>query len=195
MRKLLFIHGGEIWGSYKEYLSFLKQEAYDPFEAEPKVLKWSRRWDEFLPEYNTVRLEMPNPLNAKYPEWKIEFERVVDFVDEDTVLVGHSLGANFLAKYLSENKLKKTAKDLHLVAGCFGCPGGFNLKEDLSLIEKVTKKIWIYHSVDDDIVPHDDCEMYAEKLPGAKIMKFRDRGHFLQEAFPELIQNIRGNLT
>lgn len=192
MKKLLFVHGGEIWGSYDDYLQFLKAEPYDPFVEKNTAIKWNRRWTENLPEYRTVRLEMPCKLNARYPEWKLVFESVKDAIDENTVLVGHSLGSNFLAKYLSENDLNNIVPQLHLVAGCFGAPGGFELKEDLTKIKTQAQKVWIYHSTDDAIVPFCEAEAYHDKITNATLAKFKDRGHFNDETFPELIQNIRG---
>jgi hypothetical protein len=50
---------------------------------------------------------MPNPMNARYNEWKILFKKIVLLLDDNVILIGHSLGAIFLVKYLSENKFPK----------------------------------------------------------------------------------------
>ena len=53
--------------------------------------------------------------------------------------------------------------------------------------------IYIYHSEDDFVVPFADLDKYAKDLPNAKKVIFKDRGHFLQEEFPELIESIKSN--
>jgi len=45
--------------------------------------------------------EVPNAYLAHYPTWQQEFERYA--VDENTVLIGHSCGAGFLLRWLSEH--------------------------------------------------------------------------------------------
>ena len=48
--------------------------------------------------------EMPTPYDAKYTEWAALFGQYE--VNEETILVGHSLGAGFLVRFLSENNVK-----------------------------------------------------------------------------------------
>lgn len=47
---------------------------------------------------------MPCDLDAKYIEWKIVFESVMEklSVRDNITLIGHSLGGNFLLKYFGE---------------------------------------------------------------------------------------------
>ena len=49
---------------------------------------------------------MPNLINAKYNEWEIIFNKLVPFLNDTIIFIGHSLGG-VLAKYLSENKFPK----------------------------------------------------------------------------------------
>ena len=48
--------------------------------------------------------EMPEPYAPEYKRWCSIFER--QHVDRDTILVGHSGGAGFLLRWLSENKVE-----------------------------------------------------------------------------------------
>ena len=48
--------------------------------------------------------------NARYEEWKIWFERMIPFLNDNVILVGHSLGGIFFVKYLSENLLPIKSK-------------------------------------------------------------------------------------
>lgn len=71
---------------------------------------------------------------------------------------------------------------------------GINDFENLTNITNKTEKIFIYHSKDDSVVPYAHAEKYLEYLPSAQLNAFEDRGHFLQEEFPELIENIKNNI-
>ena len=81
---------------------------------------------------------MPLKEDAKYEDWKIYFERYIPFLRNDCILVGSSLGAMFLAKYLSENKFPKKILATFLVCPPFDgtlsrtiLAGGFKLKSNL----------------------------------------------------------------
>jgi predicted alpha/beta hydrolase family esterase len=60
---------------------------------------------------------MPDTQNSYYPAWKIWFEKYFQYLGENKLIViGHSLGGIFLAKYLSENKFPRCIDSLHLVS-------------------------------------------------------------------------------
>lgn len=190
-QQVIYIHGGEGWQTYEDYLTYLQMTDVIVDPREEPLKRWSKTLPERLGDgFQVLYIQMPSKQNAKYSEWKIWFERHLQFFDEEVILIGHSLGANFLAKYLSENTFPHRILSLHLVAGCFGEPGGFELLEDLSNIERQIEDITIYHSRDDDVVPFTAAEKYKTFLPSAKLVEFSDRGHFLGEEFPELVQNI-----
>jgi len=189
-KQVITIHGGEAWNSYEEYIEFLKQKDYNPYEQ--KTDSWRKKLgDELGDKYDVISPLMPCGWNAKYLEWAIWFEKLFPYLQEGVILVGHSLGANFLAKYLLENKLPVSIEQLHLVAGCFGAGGGFELFDDLSNVEAQCGEIYIYHSKDDFVVDFNDGKKYAKALPTAYFMEFEDRNHFLQEEFPELVDKIK----
>ena len=60
----------------------------------------------------------------------------------------------------------------------------------ISNIPAQTEKIFLYHSKDDTTVPYSQAERLSKLLPSAKMLTFQDRGHFKQENFPELLENI-----
>ncbi len=138
---------------------------------------------------------MPCKQNAHYSEWKIWFERHIEFMRDGIVLVGHSLGGNFLAKYLAEEDFNLTIKQFHLVA-----PSHSAFEDDFKLdfnnfpgklLEKNIPEIHIYHSKDDKVVPIAESEKYHKQIPSSHFHVFEDRGHFLHETFPELFENIQ----
>lgn len=192
-KQIVVVYGGDAWNSYEEYFEYLKnyeltQEKFD------KTM--SRRWKDRLQEslgddFTVVKLKMPCSRNAKYEEWAIWFTKILPYIEKDAVLLGHSLGASFLAKFLSENTLPASFAQLYLVSGCFGCGGGFELSEDLGMIEKQVREVYIYHSHDDPVVDFADAMKYKEALPSAELVEFDDRHHFIGEEFPEIVAKIK----
>jgi len=70
--------------------------------------------------------------------------------------------------------------------------GGFGFDpQNLPHIEEQAEKIIIYHSKDDPVVPFSHGEEYKKALPKAEFVTFTDKGHFLQEEFPEIIESIK----
>ncbi|MHB8652169.1 MAG: alpha/beta hydrolase [Minisyncoccota bacterium] len=194
--QIIVIHGGETFDTYEEYLKDLLQKELDL--ARLGMRDWKVNLEEQLGENYTVILpRMPNSLNAKYVEWKIWFDKIVPYVEEEAVFVGHSLGGIFLAKYLAENTTPKRTKALFLVAAPFDdtdCEyslADFALPVRLRALHDCTGKIFIYHSKDDPIVPILDVYKYQRELPNAVIKIFEDRQHFNQEDFPEIVADIK----
>jgi hypothetical protein len=143
--------------------------------------------------YEVILPVMPNKSNAQFDEWKIWFEKLSPFLNDDVVLVGHSLGGAFLAKYLSENKFPKKVKAVFLVGAVYDLDAdgyslaSFRLPAQLDL---QTKKIYLYHSEDDPVVPFSTLGKYKKALSSVETRVFTDRGHLNQEEFPELAQDI-----
>lgn len=141
---------------------------------------------------------MPNKTNAQYNEWKIFFKKLVDLLDDNFILIGHSLGGIFLTKYLSENQVNKIIKKTFLIAAPYDDGGmdkepmySFLRSGDLKKMENQAGKIYIYQSKDDFAVPFDHLEKYRKAIPSATVREFEDRNHFLQEIIPELINDIK----
>ena len=113
------------------------------------------------------------------------------------VYVGHSLGGIFLAKYFSENGVPENASSVHLVAAPSDIEdmaeplGSFKFDGNVEALSILGANLYFYFSSDDYSVPISHGERYAELLPSATFRFFEDRGHFLQETFPEIIEDIR----
>jgi len=195
-KQVIYIHGGNSFEDYEKYLEHLKNSDFDPFYERNK--KWKHSLEEDLGEgFEVFMPTMPSGHNAKYIEWKIWFEKLIPFVEDNVVIIGHSLGAIFIAKYLSENNLPKKILATYLLAGPYDNDDSddsladFVLPESLSMFEESGGKIFLYHSKDDPVVPFVNVEKYAKHLLSAEKVIFEDRGHFNQEEFPELIESIK----
>jgi predicted alpha/beta hydrolase family esterase len=198
MKQVVVIHGGWAFNSYEDYLSALRDWEYDPEYGHSKGRDWKWNLQEVLGEdYQVFVPTMPNKQNAKYAEWKIWFEKVLKHVNEEAVLVGHSQGGIFLAKYLSEERCPVRVLGTLLVAAPFDhngdmySVGDFALPRSLAQFAEQSPSLRLYFSKDDPIVPIEDLEQYQKALPSAEAIVFDDRGHFNQESFPEIAEDIR----
>jgi len=195
--QILVIHGGSTYPSYDEYFTNLKNK-----DVKLERIKAARDWKDTLQEkigddFDVFVPNMPNKTNARYDEWKIWFEKIIDKLEDNLILIGHSLGGTFLAKYLSENNLSKKIKALILVSSPHDDKdlaeplAEFNIKLSLKKLVKQCPKIYLINSKDDPAVPESELEKYKKELPGAEVIVFEDRGHFWQEEFPELVELIK----
>jgi predicted alpha/beta hydrolase family esterase len=196
MKQVVVIHGGDAFPSYDAYLVALKN-----WDVDLSDFKRSGDWKSTLaevlgPNYQVLMPQMPNKQNAKYIEWKIWFEKLIPFLIDGVVLVGHSLGATFLAKYLSEEHFPKTIAGTILIAPPYDMDENrsvveFVLPQSLLLLAEQAGKIVLYHSENDSIVSFSELAKYRAALPHATVRIFKDRGHFNQVQFPELIADIK----
>jgi len=195
-KQAILIHGGSTFDSYKDYLTFLRGLKIDLNRY--RRTKWSDSLrDDLGNRFDVLLPKMPNPMNAKYDEWRILFKKIALLLDNNVILIGHSLGAIFLAKYLSENKFPKKILATFLVSppydnkGMNESLGDFVLPKSLDRLNKQGGKIFIYQSKDDPVVPYSHLGKYKKALPNAIIREFKKRGYFDQLKFPELIKDIK----
>jgi len=193
-KQVVVIHGGDTFETYEEYLNFLRGYEIDIERYKSDKSDW-KPWlrQKLGADYEVTLPTMPSKYNAKYIEWKIWFEKFIPFLHDGVILVGHSLGGTFLTKYLSENQFKKKIKAVFLVGAVYDKDDDGYSVVSFALPEKLnlqTEKIYLYHSKDDPVVPFSTLGQYKKVLPKAETKVFEDRGHFNQEEFPELAQDI-----
>ncbi|MGM0482902.1 MAG: alpha/beta hydrolase [Patescibacteria group bacterium] len=195
-KQIAMIHGGTTFDTKKDYLSFL--ENLDVDLDKYRKTKWTDHLRNDLgANYDVLLLKMPNPMNAKYKEWETLFNKIAPLLKKNVILIGHSLGAIFLVKYLSVNEFPKKIRATMLISPPYDSQemdeslGGFVLPKRLNGLKKQAGEIFIYHSEDDRVVPYSHLEKYGEALPEATLRKFKKRGHFNQSKFPEIIKDIK----
>jgi len=195
MTQILIINGGTTFNSHADYIEFLENNSVDKTRLYP-IIDWKLTLNKRLgSSYEVLVPRMPNTTNANYSEWKLYFESVIKVLGNNVVLIGHSLGGIFLAKYLSENIFPKKVDALFLIAAPFTQADesleGFKLGDDLEGISKQVAEIFILHSKDDPVVPISDSDEYASRLPDAELVLFEDKGHFNTEEFSGLVYLIK----
>ena len=193
LTQVVLVHGGDSFATSEEYLDALKNWPVTINDFKPKD-DWKARLPGVLgPAFEVLAPRMPNKQNARYEEWQIWFGRLVPFIKDDVILIGHSLGGIFLAKYLAQNRLPRKIRGLALVAPPHNSTpeiGDFALLSSLQLVSDQVNKIAIFHSHDDPVVPFSESAAYQRDLPSAKIVALDGRGHLNQPEFPELLEWI-----
>ena len=198
-KKVVAIHGGNTFSSYEEYFESLKNS-----EVHLDWMKSKSHWKSTLEtnlgsQYEVFLPRMPLSDNADYELWKLWFEKVLDALDDTPILVGHSLGAMFLTKYYSESIQAKKVPAVLLVAPEFFRPKeeeekktSFHLTSDIERLSNNVEKIVFFYSKDDAVVLFENMEKYKNVVPDAEYQVFTDKGHFLGDDFPEIVEVIKG---
>src|SRR3989344_5529074 len=119
-QQILIIHGADAFSTYEDFLESLGTwPVLEPYDGKKK--KWKEDFAEkLMNDYDVYFPLMPNKQNAKYEEWKIWFERHFEVIRDGVVLIGHSQGGYFLAKYLTEDSLPFHPVALYLIAAPIG---------------------------------------------------------------------------
>jgi predicted alpha/beta hydrolase family esterase len=175
-----------------------RERYYDPAVPSPS----NDHWFPWLAKQLSIRdihavcIEMPRAFEPRYPLWKREFDRYE--IGRETILVGHSTGAGFLLRYLSENRSVRPGRVV-LVAPWldpernprWDCGDFFDFVLDRHLVER-TRALVVFSSLDDKPDVLDSVEIIRQTLTGVRFREFSDRGHFTvslpdTEAFPELL--------
>lgn len=148
--------------------------------------------------------EVPNAWHPHYPTWKDTFERCR--ITPDTLLVGHSCGAGFLVRWLSENQGVRVNK-VFLVAPWIDptdppsdaddqvvadVEDFFNFSIDSDLSDK-TAGVTIVNSDDDMATIQRSVKKLRQEIKDINYMELSGYGHFYDDnrlVFPELLQEI-----
>jgi len=196
MQQIIVIGGGTTFSNYEHYLQFL---ANKPVYIER--LTYQPMWKELLQQnlgdgYQVISPRMPNTTNAKYAEWKLWLQNISQLAADNCILVGHSLGAIFLAKFLSENEFPTKIRATILVAA----PYNDETDEDLTdfkltgisdRFNKQAGNVIFYTGSDDPVVAPTELEKYRTALPSAEFNILPAPDHFARADFPEIVARIK----
>jgi predicted alpha/beta hydrolase family esterase len=151
------------------------------------------------PSYRVSYPTMPESAPA-YASWKARIARALDAMDGPVVLVGHSVGASVLLKYVSEETIDTPIKGIVLVAAPFWGPKGWR-HDEFRLAPRVASRLprgarlFLYHSRDDEEVPFAHLKIYAGKLRRATVRRFNGRGHQFKNDLLEIARDIQSLAT
>lgn len=152
-----------------------------------------------------VSLEMPNPNFPVCSEWISKINNEVVNPNQNTYLVGHSLGVPAILRYLETLHEGQKIGGVFLVAGFVSKldqpDPDSNIRKidnflekpfDFNHIKKVCDVFHIIHGSDDNVVPISNAEFLAEQLD-TTVFVIKGAGHFPSSKvfeIPELLEII-----
>lgn len=147
----------------------------------------------------------PTPLNQEYSCWKelLDYYKKNNRINSETIIIGHSCGAIFAARYLVENRTR--IKALITVSGYNNFYAGDEMMDRLNgsfytndlaldIISNVVDTRISFISENDPFIPIDYLKHFS-KLIKSKLISIPNGGHFNSTAgyntFLELLFEIK----
>lgn len=168
------------------------------FNGVPKVFYWLK---ENLKEYEVIIPEFPPREGVVYENWYSIMEKYKSKINKDTIVVAHSIGNEFIIKYLYENNINI---DLYIgLAGfskVFSCEGKdvlnralekfvVNEKEIIKFRKDLTNTRYAIYSDNDHIVPFKVLEEYSKDINATGVL-IPGIGHMGKKSGVESIKEI-----
>lgn len=179
--KVIFIHGNRGGTAKDQWFPFVKKE------LEKLGLK-------------VIARNFPDPQLAREKYW-LPFLKKLG-ADENTILIGHSSGAEAAMRFAEKNKILGSI----LVGACYTDLGDemekksgyYNRPWNWSAIKKNQKWIIQFASTDDPYIPISQAR-HVHKMLNIKYFEYKDQGHFghpkPKKTFPEIVKVIKEKIS
>lgn len=151
--------------------------------------------------YEVTNPQMPREKMPNMNAWLAQAQSAIGNLNEDTVLVGHSLGTYILLSYLSSLSHQQHAQALILVAGFATSPRAeadtlFINNIDLTRVKQYVNHIYHFFSDSDPMLNVRLSQELAEELSG-EVIQINGYKHFTARdlsTFPQLIDIVKREL-
>ncbi|MCI9063079.1 MAG: hypothetical protein HFJ17_00490 [Clostridia bacterium] len=170
----------------------------------PKIYEWLEKELEKL-GYNVIVPEFPPREGVIYEQWKNIFNNYKKDIKNDSIVIAHSIGNEFIIKYFNENNINiKLYISLAGFAEYFewenredlnrACKDFLVSKTELENFMHMCDKKYSIYSDNDHIVPFDILERYPKSI-GSTPLLIKNIGHMGKksglETIPEVIEIIK----
>ena len=178
-RQVLFIQGGGA-GTHDEWddklVDSLRRELGDACE-----IRYPR---------------MPAEDDPSYAAWGPAISEATDTLEDDAIVVGHSVGGTLLIHALAERPPDVTLAAIVLIAAPFVGAGGwpgeeFELPSDLGALVPAGVPVHVFHGLEDDTVPSAHADLYTRAIPQAQLHRLPGRDHQLGNDLGDVATLIR----
>ncbi len=148
---------------------------------------------------------MPDTENPDFETWQNTLKKLIVNPDENTYIIGHSLGVITILRFLESLNIDKKIAGAFLVAG-FSDPSGYEQKEkfkvlrsffnnhiDYNKIKESCDHFIAIHSDNDSYIPLEKGKIIEREL-GAELIIMNNAGHILDGngnfELPKLLEKI-----
>ncbi len=165
----------------------------------PKIYEWLKDELEKL-KYNVILPEFPPREGVIYEEWKKIFDQYRPYIDSDSIIVAHSIGNEFIIKYMNENDLntklyislagfsqyfeREDKQDLNRA-----CRNFLVSKNELENFKAKCNKRYSIYSDNDHLVPFEILEQFPKSIDATPIL-IENIGHMGKKSGVEKIPQI-----
>ena len=176
-RRVLFVHGG----------------GEGAHEADQKLA--ASLQDALGAGYEVRSPKMPNEGSPEYGAWRDRISKELADTDGEATLVGHSLGASILLKYLAEENPGRPVAGVFLLATPYWGAEDWEVDE-YALRDGFASKLpagspmFFYHGREDEVVPFGHLALYKDKLPWATFRGFDGLGHQFDDDLSGVARDI-----
>lgn len=170
----------------------------------PKIYEWLEKELKRL-QYNVIIPEFPSREGVVYQEWKNIFNKYKGYINNDSIVVAHSIGNEFILRYFNENDINiQLYISLAGFSEYFECENKEDLnrackdflvsESELENFRKRCDKKYSIYSDNDHIVPFNILERYPKSI-GAVPILIKNIGHMGKksglEEIPKVIEIIK----
>ena len=139
---------------------------------------------------------MPDEADPSYPAWSAALLDELGKLDSGAILVGHSVGATILIHTVAEHLPTGQFGGIFLIAAPYIGEGGWASEDieprvDFSRRLPAEVPVFLYRGDEDDTVPSDHLQMYADASPQAVVRVLPHRDHQLNDDLSEVARDIR----
>jgi uncharacterized protein len=156
--------------------------------------------------YSVLVPQLPTPEFQSFDNWARVLDSYIDYFDENTTFIGHSIGASFIVNYILEKKIK-LGKFIS-VSGFYGTIGAANT----TIIDELNDSFWCksehelmtfknyvqstigYISSNDPYISYKQLAHFTEIIGFDSVQLIPNAGHFNTTGgyniFPQLLNSI-----
>ena len=164
--------------------------------------------------WNVVVPDLPGVGRQTVDEWNDALMRVASDLDENSVIVGHSMGAPaalnlvqtldkkigklVMVAPVNPNQHWQQLKKDHPKLDWDAVKSFAEIKFDWKKISSLAGEIVIYYSDNDKYIPAETVNFYKQNLPSAVFKFLPGKGHFTKSSgnteFPEILENFENGI-
>jgi hypothetical protein len=139
---------------------------------------------------------MPDEEEPDYRAWARVIETEIEAMGEGAILVGHSIGASVLIKWLTAETTPRALAGIFLISTPFWHDHEVWRWSEVELPRDAASRlppgtpIRFYHGKADETVPFEHLEMYAKAIPHASVHPLAGRNHQLDDDLSAVAKDI-----